>query len=170
MPRTLVSIGAGIILLSLPFDVVFQQMVSYSAVLTSLSSATIAKTTFCDLGSNGPFSIPPFDTHSTAPFQCPTGDCIYDLFHTLVLDHRCHQLDNSITFRCYTPQSNQSNSPERALNYSSCGWYVDIRAEDPLYKIGANYIVGDVFSSLHYVFQLRESNVTVLTCTRQNFN
>lgn len=116
---TLASVGAAIILLSLPLDLFFQQIIAYPAsnIIDIYSNATIARTINYDPDRErqwrgGPPSaggdfVTPEDTQMDAflypywvrsgvvpgvPFSCPTGNCSYDPFETIAADFQCREL------------------------------------------------------------------------------
>ncbi|QDS77460.1 hypothetical protein FKW77_006992 [Venturia effusa] len=125
---TLASVGAAIILLSLPMDLFFQQIISYPStlVLDPGANATIARTIDYDvrLGlywiNGSDFQLPP-DTAMTSylfpyfqqeglnpgvSFDCPTGNCTYDPFYTLAVDFQCKEMPASfVTLGCESSTS-----------------------------------------------------------------
>jgi hypothetical protein len=118
--RTIESIGSAILILSIPIDRFYQQMISYPTIwrIDPLSNATIARTILydpalnTDLPSSG-FSSSTFTTDSVLdvflrPFRIglgmmiptqfarPTGNCMYDLFNTLAVEYTCRDHPSEI--------------------------------------------------------------------------
>ncbi|KIW04791.1 uncharacterized protein PV09_03978 [Verruconis gallopava] len=116
---TLASVGAAIILLSLPLDLFFQQIIAYPSVniVDPQANATIARTILYNPdqerewqggppADGGNFATPE-DSQMDAflypywlrtgvvpgiPFDCPTGNCTFDPFETLGVDFQCKPL------------------------------------------------------------------------------
>jgi hypothetical protein len=125
---SLASVGAAIILLSLPLDLFFQQIIAYPSrhIVDVSSNATIARTINYDpdrerewqggLPNGGGDFTTPQDTQMDAflypywvrsgvipgiPFNCPTGNCTYDPFETVAADFQCKDLSQDfLEFGC----------------------------------------------------------------------
>lgn len=151
--RTLASLGAAIILLSLPLDLCFQQVVRYPVerILDSTVNATISRAVVYDplddytwRGDDWSLSEDQGTTaflysswFADAPvgpglaFSCPTGNCTFEDFETLALDFECKPLSQTfLTHGCYNASarwhSTFSIAQDDPRNMSSCGYYLDI--------------------------------------------
>ncbi|TID18948.1 putative mannosyl-oligosaccharide glucosidase [Venturia nashicola] len=154
---TLASVGAAIILLSLPMDLFFQQIVSYPAqmVLDTDANATISRAIFYDPPPNivyknrsavmpvdlqiESFTYPFWMGNGIVPgveFNCPTGNCTYDPFHTLALDFQCKEMPSSfLEFGCQTTSAEWMSTVSLTEiykngnpvpNVTSCGHYMKV--------------------------------------------
>jgi hypothetical protein len=151
----LATIGAAVILLSLPLDGFFQRIVSYSTrPMLDTSIATISRAVIYDplpqgMTVNGSQKLT-FDTQLdsfTYPFiqgmgilpgidfNCPTGNCVYDPFYSLALDFQCQEIPHILEFGCYeasaewmtTVDYRDIKSNSKAMpNVSSCGHFLDV--------------------------------------------
>lgn len=69
-------------------------------------------------------------------FDCPTGNCTYDIFHTLALDYQCKELPHLLEFGCHNATSaewmSRTDYYEIAIHsilmplVASCGWHLDV--------------------------------------------
>lgn len=150
---TLASLGAAIILLSLPLDLCFQQIVRYPVErkVDPTTNATIARAVVYDPDDNmswrgDDWSISEdqsmtavlypawFADQPVGPgvtFSCPTGNCTFDDFDSLALGFRCEPLPQKMLTRgCFnTParwHSTYAYGKDAPQNISSCGYYLDI--------------------------------------------
>ncbi|KAE9978789.1 hypothetical protein EG328_001245 [Venturia inaequalis] len=153
---TLASVGAAIILLSLPMDLFFQQIVNYpsSVVLDTTANATISRAIVYDpykalYWVNGSSKSPPDQATETfvypfwqgegivpgVLFDCPTGNCTYDPFLSLAIDYQCKELPNLLEFGCQDASAEWMTTLDYykvkaegvdMLNVSTCGWYLDV--------------------------------------------
>lgn len=119
--RTLPTISAAIILLSLPLDGLFQRVVSYPVTAVpdpTKPLATISRTILYDpkpqdTWRNGSdalsqdllldASLISFWQENSlleVDFECGTGECTYDPFYTLALDIQCKPISNLLEFGC----------------------------------------------------------------------
>lgn len=120
--RTLPTIGAAIILLSLPLDGLFQHVVSYPLTTIPDSSntvATLSRTVLYDprpeyrwrdgyellqRDSELQSLLQPFwQSKGFVPaieFACGTSKCSYESFYTLALDFQCANIMNFVDFGC----------------------------------------------------------------------
>lgn len=158
--RTLASVGAAIILLSLPLDLFFQQIVSYpaKALIDSTSNATISRGIFFDPrqddyyipgegwgggeltsldGLLAPFLFGNGTKTAGVQFNCPTGNCTYDSFYTLSADYSCTELPSTfLEFGCKNTSAEWLSSvnyegPRTSPNVTSCGFYMNVPNNPP---------------------------------------
>ncbi|KAE9993002.1 hypothetical protein EG327_006971 [Venturia inaequalis] len=192
---TLASVGAAIILLSLPMDLFFQQIISYPStlVLDPGTNATVARTVDYDvrLGlywTNGSdFQLPPdtamnsymfpyFQQEGLNPgiaFDCPTGNCTYDPFHTMAVDFQCKEMPASfVTLGCepstsaeWTTTVDYFVTKSKGLpmpNISTCGYYMDVPSQGKTlmsgYEVKADGTVGEILSTRFFPMQDLNSN------------
>jgi hypothetical protein len=163
--RTLASVGAAIILLSLPLDLFFQQIVSYplTVVLDPSSNATISRAIFYDPYQEDYWAndgigwgeaelgeiidaIQPyyFGKGSGSPdiqFDCPTGNCTYDPFYTLAAEFQCMEMQSFLEFGCRNTSAEWQavvtyEGPGLAPNVTSCGYYMNIPGNPPQLMAG----------------------------------
>jgi hypothetical protein len=146
----LASIGAAIVLLSVPLDLFYQQIISYPLrpVLDTTANATISRAILYDIDPEVQFrngtDVTPWDTQmdswlcpywlkkGSAPgvaFNCPTGNCTYDEFYTLAVDYQCVELPNVLEFGCKNTSAEWMSTvayqgPGANPNVSSCGHYL----------------------------------------------
>jgi hypothetical protein len=150
--RTLASVGAAIVLLSLPLDLFFQQIVSYpsTAIHDSSSNATISRAirydpspeTFFSDGSWGngenteidsvtfPFLLGNGSVTPGVQYSCPTGNCTYDPFYTLAADFQCKEMPDFLEFGCRNTSGEWLSSviyggPGTSPDVTSCGYYMN---------------------------------------------
>lgn len=183
MRSTLASVGAAIILLSLPMDLFFQQIISYPStlVLDSSANATISRTINYDvlLGRyfvNGSekipvdtamdaFVLPYWQGDGISPgvlFDCPTGNCTYDPFHTVAMDYQCKEMPKSfVEFGCQPTTSAEwtttvdyyllNTKGQPMPNISTCGYYLDIPNHGKQlmsgYEVKADGSIGQILST-----------------------
>lgn len=120
--RTLPTIGAAIILLSLPLDGLFQRIVSYpiaSVPDPSNAIATISRVTLYDPSPQiiwkagipllsqdiqiEDFLWPFWQGKGIMPgveFECGTSKCTYEPFHTLAVEFQCQEMTDFLEFGC----------------------------------------------------------------------
>lgn len=151
------SVGAAIILLSLPMDLFFQQIISYPStrILDPTGNATISRAIFYDpdpepLWGNGTKHFPAdmlvessifpyWQGEGISPgvaFNCPTGNCTYDPFYTLALDFQCKAMPSTLLeFKCQNTGSEWiTTTPYSGLdmgtpNVTACGHFLNVSAD-----------------------------------------
>ncbi|RDI81201.1 hypothetical protein Vi05172_g8850 [Venturia inaequalis] len=152
---TLATIGAAVVLLSLPLDGFFQRILSYPIVrVLDSSNATISRAVgYHTLSQSyvleGSLKTPPDqDIESvTSPFwnsegslpgvpmNCPTGDCTFDPFYTLALDFQCQSLPSILEFGCHNASAEWKSTTDYYKVWAdskpmpwveSCGYYLDV--------------------------------------------
>lgn len=147
MARTLHSLGAAIILLTLPLDLFFQQIVAYPTVWVQTPyEAPIARSTFFDPpgivgyfnGSRGLYPDPSIFTAGQSYFVrnpvetlynpgCPTSNCTWEPFDTLALCSACTDVQQKLEFGCQTANSDWFADTANILgptpNVTQCGWF-----------------------------------------------
>jgi hypothetical protein len=152
--RTLASLGAAIVLLSLPLDLCYQQIVRYptTQVLDQSVDATINRAILYDPGSEqqwrmtdwsifedsqiAAFLTPSWVAKSSVGpgvgFACPTGNCTYEPFHTLAFDFECKALSSDFLVRdCRNTSAEWHSSipyegPTNITYMTSCGYFLDV--------------------------------------------
>jgi hypothetical protein len=125
---TLASVGAAIILLSLPLDLFFQQIVAYPTIWVKTGIASTPRATYYDpapfyehnallndlnpnqrsLGSDfimsaatNPFLwLNPFISQATPNISCPTSRCTWAPFNTLSICSKCVEVPTLLEFGC----------------------------------------------------------------------
>jgi hypothetical protein len=150
----LASLGAAIILLSLPLDMCFQQIVRYpvESVLDQTMNATIARAVCYDppderqYRGQGQYSIkedsqiaaflyPSFFSDTKVrpdiSVSCPTGNCTFAPFHTLAVDYQCNALPSTLLYFDCRNTSNEWHSSVAAgwgneTLINSCGYFLDV--------------------------------------------
>jgi hypothetical protein len=150
--RTLASVGAAIILLSLPLDLFFQQIVEYPTVWQNVPTvnATMSRSVFYNPNLNivylaGALSLPTdplldgmsyqfFVGHGQnedVGFSCPTNNCTFAPFYTLALKSSCVEMPTLLTPGCRSGPSewistvSNGNIAPGFTNGTSCGWYLN---------------------------------------------
>lgn len=161
--RTLASIGAAVIILILPLELFFQQMVSYPSVWVPVTpSPTIARTTTYATTDAftynksvpalvedqylysiiGPFfySNPPLPA---VEFSCPTGNCTWDPFDTLAVCSSCSEnVIQLLDFGCYPSKADWFNNVAFSLDTSSypnitaCGFWLNATSDSRVLMTG----------------------------------
>lgn len=152
MHSTLASVGAAIILLSLPLDLFFQQIIAYPAGfrVDPFSNATLARSIDYDAtedkqwrgGEWGFFEdrqmitvlYPYWTTEGVipqVPFNCPTGNCTYDPFWTNAIDFQCTAMPSDmLEFGCREASGEWKTSVATGIDenptINACGWYLDV--------------------------------------------
>lgn len=144
---TLASVGAAVILLSLPLDLFFQQIIQYPYQWTPLGNSTIARTVNYDPIPDGYFindtfgyapepllfntAYPNFyqDVPAIQPnISCPTSRCTWDDFDTLALCSTCTQVPSQyLEFGCFNASrawmSGVKETPAFNETVEACGWF-----------------------------------------------
>ncbi|KIW01028.1 uncharacterized protein PV09_07544 [Verruconis gallopava] len=150
---TLASVGAAIILLSVPTDLFFQQIISYPtvAIIDKGANVTLDRAVIYDpseeLMYEGDTAITPWDgamnslvypywLGSGIPWDitanCPTGNCTFDPFHTLAVDFQCKTMPSDyLEFDCKNTSGEwlstaQYQGPRKNPNVTSCGYYLNM--------------------------------------------
>lgn len=149
--RTLASIGAAILLLSVPLDLFYQQIVSFPTIIrvdqsinTTISRAILydpdpdfqyrdGDTSIPEDALLQAFTKPYWRSTGLSPgvdLRCPTSNCTYDPFDTLAIDFRCGKLPvDLLEFGCKNTSAEWLSTvvldnPGSNPNVSSCGWYL----------------------------------------------
>ena len=146
------SVGAAIILLSLPLDLFFQQIIAYpsTARVDSFSNATIARSIFYDPNEEKQWRgddwawkedsqistllYPYWQAKGVVPevpYNCPTGNCTYDPFHTLAVDFQCADMSSDmLEFGCHVAsgvwKTTVADGFMEVPNITACGYYLDV--------------------------------------------
>ena len=150
--RTLASLGAAIILLSVPLDLCFRQIVRYPVepLLNPHVNASLARATLYNppsglkwMGENDVISeddqVAAFiysswlSNETTGPdikFDCPTGNCTFAPFHTLGVDYQCEPLPlDLLSLDCRNTSAEWHSTiayNDSMPNMTSCGYYLDV--------------------------------------------
>jgi hypothetical protein len=153
--RTLATLGAAVVLLSLPLDGFFQRIASYPTItVLDTANATISRAILYDpypeevisggMHKFGPDSILdafayPFwasqGISSETAFNCPTSNCTFDPFHTLAVDYQCQEIFPPVEFTCQNASAEwmiatqyydiTTNAKPKPF-VTSCGYYLDV--------------------------------------------
>jgi hypothetical protein len=170
----LASVGAAIILLSLPLDLFFQQIVSYPTVWVRHSSASIARSVEFAPGAgistfNGSallypnnmmegYTRPYFFDNPILPevnIDCATSNCTWAPFNTLSVCSSCTAAPSLLTLDCQTGSGDWLSNVAPLIdlvipNVTSCGWYLTVPEQDPIlmtgYSFGPNGSLGDAMA------------------------
>lgn len=194
---TLASVGAAIILLSLPLDLFFQQIVAYPEPYLQdmfVRPPTIARSIWydpdVDLQQRGDDMIMTNDfqiesiltpywsklgqyPRANILLECPTSNCTFDPFYTLALDFQCAELPSeTLEFGCQSSSSEWLSTvayegPYTAENISSCGWYLNV--PDYVPQLMSGYELRDD-GSIGEVLATRVSPLTDVYSKQQYFN
>lgn len=124
--RSLVSLGAAIMLLAIPFDPFMQQMLRYPLKeISTVSPQAVAKQSFGFFAEN-PRNLPDFGMKSAinaaiwsdgfeVPPSCPSGNCTWPTFRSVGLCSRCHDLTAASTLvGCENIRFNNTVRPQSA--------------------------------------------------------
>jgi hypothetical protein len=149
--RTLASIGAAIILLSLPLDLFFQQIVAYPTVWTPITSvnATVGRAVaynpaiaaqyyqgeafyYADNFMNAntqPFFYDRTTVPSDPRFDCPTTNCTFTPFDSMAVVSQCVELNDLLYWACQDSVGDWMTDVIVINNVypvqKSCGWWWD---------------------------------------------
>ncbi|QDS72551.1 hypothetical protein FKW77_000488 [Venturia effusa] len=152
---TLATIGAAVVLLSLPLDGFFQRILSYPVMrVLDPSNATISRaigyhTLSQSYLMSGSLKTPPdleldsvtspfWNTEGSLPgvsMNCPTGDCTFDPFYSLALDFQCQTLPSILEFGCHNASAEWKTTTDYYMIWfraeampfvESCGYYLDV--------------------------------------------
>jgi hypothetical protein len=163
--RSLASIGAAIVLLSLPLDLCFQQLVFFPDVwVESKAVATIPRaTTYTPIDDgtfiqNGTLSQlrdptmaavvePFFSSNGSVPdldLYCPTSNCTWDPFETLAVCSACDStVGQELEFGCVegpadwlAQVSAYGGDINSFPNATQCGWFLNISSESRVLMSG----------------------------------
>jgi hypothetical protein len=163
--RSLASIGAAIVLLTIPFDLCFQQLIFFPEVWVNATTIpTVPRATIytpIDDGTffqNGTFSQKPNPTMSQVvePFfysngslpdldiYCPTSNCTWDPFQTLAVCSACDStVGQELEFGCidgpadWLPEvSSYGGDISLYPNASQCGWFLNISSDSRVLMTG----------------------------------
>jgi hypothetical protein len=177
LDSTLASVGAAIILLSLPLDLFFQQIVAYPNVaVVDPANATISRGIRYNPDPGYQFrngtGLMPWDFMFNSliyPYwlgtgldpgvvvDCATGNCTFDPFYTLGIDHQCVEMSSDILeFGCKNTSAEwmstvQFQGLDSNPNVTSCGYYLNIPDDMPQlltgYEIEKDGAVGEVMAT-----------------------
>jgi hypothetical protein len=166
--RNLASIGAIVVILCLPLDLFFQQIIAYEQVFIVMPrNASLPRTTTYEASGalmvNGMEFFSQDDTMSSilSPFfysdgvmpalrsYCPTSNCTWEPFETLSVCSSCTPLeDEFLHFDCITGPAdwpsnalNFTGGPEAFPNVTQCGWFLN--ASDPATRVLMNGYIFD---------------------------
>lgn len=149
---SLASVGAAIILLSLPLDLFFQQIIAYPSAFRedTFSNATVSRTLTYDpdpawtwRGNDWSISedqqltswlYPYWQAKGVQPgteFNCPTGNCTYDPFHTLAADFQCTDMPSDmLEFACIESsavwKTTVADGWMEVPNITACGYFLNV--------------------------------------------
>lgn len=177
MCSSLASVGAAIILLSLPLDLFFQQIIAYPSMfrVDPFSNATISRSIDYDAREDRQWRgdqwttsedqqmsmvlYPYWTTEGVVPpidFNCPTGNCTYDPFHTIAIDFQCTPMpQDTLNFGCREASGEWKTTV--AYGYddngiaNACGYYLDVPDNGQQlmsgYELLENGTVGEVLAT-----------------------
>ena len=152
--------GAAIMLLALPLELCFQQIISYPSVWVSISpnSTTPRALTFVprdgNVRLNGTRILRPaidFTSHVETFFigpgeppelqsSCPTSNCTWGQFDTLSVCSACNDVRQDLIFGCDTGPvewlNNVTLMDKRYPVMKSCGYFLNSSGEDPILMSG----------------------------------
>jgi len=161
--RSLASLGAAVIILVLPLELFFQQVVLYPSVWINVdASPTVARTTSYSL--SNPFVymngvegltqdeffysiVSPFFWSAPlvpqAEYTCPTTNCTWDPFDTLAVCSSCSEnVDQLLAFGCYESKADWFNEVTLSFNTSSypnitaCGYWLNATSDSRILMTG----------------------------------
>ncbi|KAF2673194.1 hypothetical protein BT63DRAFT_149242 [Microthyrium microscopicum] len=160
---TLASVGAAIILLSLPLDLFFQQIVQYPNVMVALGNSTLTRSVYYDpipetvLQSGSTITNPNAQMVAnlwemitakqpllTSPnFTCPTSQCNFQPFDTLAICSSCTAVPGLLEYGCKNAtnewMADASTDPDDFTNTTACGWYLNPPGQTPILMNGYAY-------------------------------
>lgn len=157
--RTLVSVGAAIILLSIPFDLFFQNFVAYPTVWVESGNATIqrsiryAPTPVRFVTNITTILSPDYDAQAVSIAyiwgqgdtpgtikDCPTSNCTFPAFDSLSICSSCSEMPKLLEQGCYNSTGDwlSESSPYGATtpNITACGWFWRIPGRPPILMTG----------------------------------
>lgn len=174
------SIGAAVIILALPLELFFQQVVLYPSVWVSVTpSPPIARTTtYTPLNpiaynDNIPglvvdpylnsVALPFFYSNPALPdvhFSCPTTNCSWSSFDTLGVCSSCSEnITNLVEFGCYTAPADWYENVTLAYNatnypnVSTCGYWLNASSDSRVLMTG--YSLNSTTNMLDQVLGMR---------------
>ncbi|KAF2430984.1 hypothetical protein EJ08DRAFT_588311 [Tothia fuscella] len=177
---TLASIGAAIILLCLPLDLFFQQIIVYPNVWVEVASpATIPRAiTYSVVAGQytqnnqtlGNADVimsqvvqPFFYLNGTTPnlnVHCPTSNCTWDPFETLAVCSACDsRISQELEFGCVTGSGDWLTDVSDYYNKTSfpnitqCGYFLNLTSDNPVLMTG--YVVDPISSAIGDVLETR---------------
>lgn len=160
---SLASVGAAIVLLSLPVDLFFQQIVHYpspyvnSNPRSTIPAATIYHPRDSEATQQGrPTYKPPVDmfsffqslflSNSSMPelkYSCPTSNCTWQPFETLGVCSQCQSLNSKLTYGCYDAPfdwdwaaTNISAANVTFPMRKQCGYFLNLDGRSPVLMSG----------------------------------
>ena len=174
---SLASVGAAIILLSLPLDLFFQQIIAYpsSFRVDPFANATVSRALVYDPDAawtwrGDDWSISEDDQVSAwlypfwqakgvipgVEFDCPTGNCTYDPFHTLAADFQCTDMSPEMfEFGCFESSAVWKTTIADGMmdvpNITACGHFLNVPDSGLQlmsgYEVLANGSTGEILST-----------------------
>jgi hypothetical protein len=156
------AVGAAIILLALPLDLFFQQLVQYPTVWVPVApDATIARSTYYTPPDplqiiNGSVALDPdplmllvtqpfFYSNGTMPdltSHCPTSNCTFEPFETLAVCGACTDASELLEFGCFESRGDWLTNfttyydTSVAPNITSCGYFLNASSDSPVLMSG----------------------------------
>jgi hypothetical protein len=153
------SIGAAIVLLTLPLDLFFQQIVAYPTVwVLAPQNATIARSVFyspqpplsvingSEFLSNEPNSYAFASSYflsEAIPYNlepsCPTSNCTWEPFETVGVCSSCTDVASLAEFGCQLTTGEWLASVslyDAPPNVTACGWYLNRLGQTPVLLTG----------------------------------
>ena len=141
------SIGAAIILLSVPLDLFYQQIVSFPTIdlIENGVNATIQRATIYDPATTDVIGsyLRPWWTGTGSQLgvqvSCPTGNCTFGPFHTLAVDYQCTEVSSDLlVFGCRNASSHAWRRNEQYIgawiaeenDIPECGYYIHLPNDD----------------------------------------
>jgi len=153
---TLASIGAAIILLSLPLDLFFQQIVTYPTVWIKVGTASIPRAIYYDPPPNyehnvvntalqpdqrslGPDGLMyaaaspymwrnPYSGQAVLNVTCPTSHCTWPPFNTLGICSKCVETPDLLEFGCHLTPNDWMNDTNTFPYSIESGGYIEINS------------------------------------------
>ncbi|KAF2673192.1 hypothetical protein BT63DRAFT_475737 [Microthyrium microscopicum] len=168
---TLASIGAAIILLSVPLDLFFQQIVQFPTVWIVSGDATLARTIYYNpvpneyyVQDDTVYSPDPTTDSAVEPLiwstgnpqqvrsSCPSRRCTFEPFESLGVCSSCIELPDLLKFGVRNVVDNWSADSvanpnlDNLTNTPSVGWYLEAPGQDPILMAGYSYQSNDTLT------------------------
>lgn len=153
--RNLAAIGAVVMILCLPLDLFFQQIVNYERVFITVDmNATLPRATMYKsvgpLITGGSVGIGPDDAmenvinphfyaNGTMPAlrsYCPTSNCTWEPFETLAVCSKCESMPDLLEYGCFDGPASwladvfDYSGKTPFPNMTQCGWYLNMTDAD----------------------------------------
>jgi hypothetical protein len=154
---TLASVGAAIILLSLPLDLFFQQIVTYPTTWIRTGNASIPRAIYYDPAPNEQHNalvddllpdqstlapdmimwsavfpylwLDPYNGQAVLNVTCPTSRCTWSPFNTLSVCSRCMEMPDLLDFGCkLTPNNWLNNTYNYPYSNESTNGYIEVNS------------------------------------------